>query len=92
MRAVDLKGWLRYKTRKEQLVMHIWLKVVRIIQLEFAKGVILEELTWATMVLIRKGTEEYWGIVLVETMWNVCMEVMISRLKKGGLHESLHGF
>ena len=60
MQAVDLKGWLWEKTRKEQLVMHIWLKVVRIIQLEFAKGVIMEELAWATMVLIRKGKEEFW--------------------------------
>ena len=53
----------------------------------------MEELTWATIVLLLKGKGEYWGIELVEVVWKVCAAVMnLMTKRKVELHDSLHGF
>ena len=68
IRVEDIKGWLWKATQKEQPVMHRWANVVRIIQLEFAEGVLLEDLTWGTMVLLPKGRGGIW----VSGWWKLC--------------------
>ena len=35
---------------------------------------------WTTMVLIPKGSKEYRGIGLVETIWKVCTSIINSGL------------
>ena len=61
--------------------------------MEIAEGVLPEELTWATMILLPKGKGDYWGIGSVEAKWKIYRVVLNSRLKKWvELHESLHEF
>ena len=42
MRAEYLKGWLREATQKKRTEMYWWTNVVRLIQLEFLKGELIE--------------------------------------------------
>ena len=52
----------------------------------------LEEVTWATVVLLSKGREGYQGICLVEVVWKVCAAVVNCRLKRSvTLNDTLHG-
>ena len=42
MRAEYLKGWLQEATQKKRTEMYWWTNVVRLIQLEFLKGELIE--------------------------------------------------
>ena len=57
---------------KEKPVMHWWAKLVRLIQLVFVEGGLLEEITWSMMVLLLKVKGGSWGIGVVEVVWKVC--------------------
>ena len=65
---------------------------MRIIQLAFSEGALLEDITWSTMVLFPKGKGGHQGIVLVKVTWKLCVGVVNCQLKRGvDLHDALHG-
>ena len=67
--------------------------MVWIIQLAFSEVTFLEDLTWATLILLLKGKGEYRGIGIVEVAWKVCAVVVNFWLNRGVvLHDALHGF
>ena len=93
MRVEDLKGWLREAKRKKNPVRRRWYLVVQLVQVTFGGGTVMEDISWAMMVLIPKGKGEYWGIRLVEVLWKVCSLVVNCLLKQSiMLHDALYGF
>ena len=80
MTVEHLKAWLRAATREKEPDTETWEKVISVIQVEFREGYTPEALRWTTMVLIPKGSREYRGIGLVETIWKVCTSIVNSRL------------
>ena len=67
--------------------------MVWIIQLAFSEVTFLEDLTWATLILLLKGKGGYRGIRLVEVMWKVFVVVVNIWLKRDvDLHETFHRF
>ena len=55
MRAEHLRQWMITATRDNSPGANNWLKVVSIMQAEFHDGMLAEECTWQTVVLIPKG-------------------------------------
>ena len=45
--------------------------MVRLLQVMFRDGTVLEEIAWAKMVLIPKGKGDHRGIGIVEVLWKV---------------------
>ena len=67
--------------------------MVEITQAEFREGMMVEEATWQTVVLIPKGKRESRGIGLVEVTWKVMAVILHRRLTTGiTFHDALHGF
>ena len=59
----------------------------------FEDGVVPEEVTQVTMVLLPKGRGGYWGIGLMKVVWKICVVVENCWLKRSvRLHDALHGF
>ena len=48
-----------------------WERVVALVMVDFAEGLLAKESTWQVVVLIPKGKGDYCGIGLVELMWKV---------------------
>ena len=80
MKAEHLKAWLQAATREKEPDTDTWENVVSVIQEAFREGYIPEALMWTTILLIPKGSGEYIGIGLVETIWKVCTSIVNSRL------------
>ena len=52
-----------------------------------------EEATWQAVVLIPKGKKDYWGIGLVEVMWNVVVAILNFRFTSSiTYYDALQGF
>ena len=45
--------------------------MVRLVYVMFRDGTVLEEIAWATMVLLQKGKGGYRSIGIVEVLWKV---------------------
>ena len=89
----DLQGWLWETLQEKNLVRTQWQLLVRIIQRMFKDVVVPEEVTWAKMVFLPKGREEYRGIGLVEIVWEVSAAVVNFRIKRCvSLYKAIHGF
>ena len=56
-----------------------WMRVVDLVQVAFREGKLAEEATWQALVLLTKGKKDYWGIGLVEVMWNVVAAILNRR-------------
>ena len=54
MRVEDLKGWRQEAKREKDPESRRWELVVRLVQVMFRDGTVLEELYWAIMVLLLK--------------------------------------
>ena len=80
MKAEHLRAWLQAATREKEPDTDMWENVVSVIQEAFWGRYIPEALLWTTMLLIPKGSGEYRGIGLVETIWKVCTSIVNSRL------------
>ena len=66
--------------------------MARLVQVIFRDKTVPEEISWAIMVLLPKGKEEYMGIGLVEVLRKVWSVVVNCRLKRSVvLHDALHG-
>ena len=66
---------------------------MRLIQRTFKDVLVIEEVTWATMVFLPKRMGEYWGIKLMELVWKVCVAVINCQLTWSViLHDALYGF
>ena len=93
MKTEHLKAWLRAEKIEKDPDTKTWDKVVRVIQVVFWEGYITEALMCKKIVLKPKGKEEYRGIGLVATIWEVCTSIVNSRLRSSiVLHDVLHGF
>ena len=46
-----------------------WMKIDDIVQKAFQDGILTEECTWQTVVLIPKGEGDFWRIELVGVLW-----------------------
>ena len=67
--------------------------MARLVQVIFRDKTVPEDISWAIMVLLPKGKEEYMGIGLVEVLRKVWSVVVNCRLKRSVvLHDALHGF
>ena len=67
--------------------------MVRLIQVMFSYRKVLEDIAWATMVLLPKGGGGTETIFIVEVLWKVCSVVVNCWLKSSVvLHDALHGF
>ena len=62
MRADQLKAWMREATRERDPATTRWDALAIMTQLYFREGILSEELTWNTMILILKGRRDYRGI------------------------------
>ena len=93
IRSEDLKGWWKEAVQEKNPVRIWWQLLVSPIQRMFEYGVVPEEVTWVTMILIPKWRGDHRGIGLVELVWKVCRAVVTFRLKRSmSLHDMLHGF
>ena len=65
IQAYDLKRWLRETSLEKNPVRRQWWLLVKLIQRMLEDGVMTEEVTWETIVLLQKGRGDYRGIGLV---------------------------
>ena len=63
-----LKGWIKAAAREEATGTTNCLNVVELVYTVFREGLMEEETTWKTVVLIPKVTVDFWGIGLVEVL------------------------
>jgi hypothetical protein len=99
MRAEDVKAWLHgIKLEEDPEVGPAnigaggnWCRFTLLVQAIWDHGKIPPQLLWVIIVLIPKGEGDYWGIGLLEPMWEVCKRVMDLRLNAFDLHDLLHG-
>jgi hypothetical protein len=93
MRLEHLKGWLEAATRKERPDRSAWEQLVTLVQHAYETGEIPSQVGWTTMVLLPKGSGEYRGIGLLETVWKLLSSIIDARLKAAiHFHDALHGF
>ena len=109
MRAEDLKGWIAAAQRGEKKGetadkegggredtregAENWARVVELVQTDFRDGVLAEEATWQTVVLIPDGKKDYQVIGLVEVVWKVVAAILNRRFTSSiTYHCALHGF
>ena len=71
MRAKDLEEWQQEAKREKYPEGRKWEPVVSLVKVMFRYGTVLEEIDWATMVLILKGKGCYRVIAIVEVLWEV---------------------
>ena len=65
MRVKDLKGW-QQETKREKYSEGIrWEPVLRLVQVMFSYETVLEEIAWATMVLLQKDNGGYRVFVIL---------------------------
>ena len=89
----DLKGWRYEYNCKKYPEERMWEPVVRLVQVMFRDGTVLEEISWAKMILLHQDKVGYRGIGIVELLWKVFSVLVNCSLKMSVvLHETLHGF
>ena len=47
----------------------MWEPVVKLVQVMFRDGTVLEDIAWATMILLHQDKVGYRGIGIVEVLW-----------------------
>ena len=93
MCAKELTGRKQESKRKNDPEGRRWDHVVRLVQVMFRYGTVLEDISWATMVLPLKGKGGYRIIGIVEVLWKVCSVVVNCSLKRSIVfHSALHRF
>ena len=84
-----LKGWLQGTSWEKKPVRRWSELLVRLVQSAFYYGVVIEEVTLATMIFLNKVRGGYWGIGIVEVVWKVFVVVVNCRLKRSmSLHDA----
>ena len=67
--------------------------MVDLVQTAFQEGLLVEEVTWKTVVLIPKVNGNFQGIDLVEVLWKTVMVILNHRIGMAiALHYVLNGF
>ena len=91
--AKYLQGWQKEAKSEKYPEGRRWKPVVRLVKVMFRYGTVVEEIAWATMVLLPKGKEGYRVIGIVELLWKVFSVVVNCSLKRIiVLHDAIHGF
>jgi hypothetical protein len=98
MRVEDVKQWLHGIKLEEDTKSEMgnvnawdnWRLFLKLVQAVWDHRDTPPQLLWVIVVLIPKGSGNYWGIGLLGPMWKVCECVMDKRLIKIDLHKSLH--
>ena len=94
MWAEYLCKWTREAIREEEPDATHWLKLIVIVQAKFRDGILIDESTWHTAVLILKGEGRgLGGVDLVEVLWNTVTGLLNRRFASSiHFHDVLHGF
>ena len=93
MHTKELTGWQHEAKRDNDTEGRRWEPVVRLVQVMFRYGTLLEEIAWAKMALLPKGKGGSRVIGIVEVLWTVCSVVVNCSLKRSiVLHDNLHRF
>ena len=88
-----MKIWLRYATQEKKPDRNTWEELISMEQMTFWEGIVPEELTCTTMILLSKGKMEYRGIGLVEVIWKMITIILKNHLRMDiYLHDDLYGF
>ena len=67
--------------------------VLELIYTTFQEGVLAEEATWKTVVLIPKGVDDYCVLGLVEVVWKAVAVILNCRFTVSiTYHDSIHRF
>ena len=93
MISEHLHQWLIYATQDDSPDATNWQKVVAIAKSVFRDGMLAEEFTWKTFVLITKGKRDFRGVLLAKFLWKVVAILLKRRLMSDIMfHDVLHGF
>ena len=108
MLAEHIKGWLAAAQRGEKgetadkegggredtrAGAENWARVMELVQMAFRDRDLAKEATWQAVVLIPKVKKDYWGIGLVEVMWNVVVAILNCRFTSSiTYYDALQGF
>ena len=77
----------------DPLAMSHWKSVVVLMQTDFQEGRLEQESSWQVVVIITKGRRDYYGIGLVQVVWNVVTIILNLCLTTSiDFHDVLHGF
>ena len=66
---------------------------VSLVHTDFWYGTLVEECAWKMVILITKGSREFWEIGLMEVLWKMVTGILNQRFAMYiGFHGNLHGF
>jgi Reverse transcriptase (RNA-dependent DNA polymerase) len=92
MRVDHFKEWYAAAVRENNPDRTRWDALVELVQHCYSSGILPQEATWMTIVLLPKADGGVRGIGLVEALWKLLATLINARLSSIRLHDSLHGF